>query len=132
MSTYSPSGGSDSVQQPWNAGAGQPAPNGFPPPEGGPAQPPAGAPMPSPYEPPPSQAPTGDKMNPLAVASLIFGLTGCLSFGGLVFGISALRQIKQAGGRGRGLAITGIVLGAIVNGTAAILIVISFAVGGGS
>lgn len=73
------------------------------------------------------QAPVSSKLNPLAVAGLVFGLTGCLSFLGIVFGITALRQIGQDGGRGRGLAIAGIVLGGIVNGTAAILIAISFA-----
>jgi hypothetical protein len=73
------------------------------------------------------QAPVNGKMNPLAVAGLVFGLTGCLSLLGIVFGITALRQIGQDGGRGRGLAIAGIVLGAIANGTAAILIIISFA-----
>lgn len=73
--------------------------------------------------------PANQKMNPLAVAALIFGLTGCLSIAGVFMGVTALRQIKQDGGRGKPLAITGIVLGALVNGTAAILIIISFAVG---
>lgn len=72
--------------------------------------------------------PEAGKLSGLAVASLIFGLTGCLSLFGIILGISALRQIKQTGERGRGLAITGIVLGAVVNGGAAIAILISFVV----
>ncbi|GAA4212983.1 DUF4190 domain-containing protein [Actinocatenispora rupis] len=73
--------------------------------------------------------PVNDKINPMAVVSLVFGLTGCLSLFGIVAGVPALKQIKQDGGRGRALAITGIILGAAVNGTAAILIVLSFALG---
>lgn len=69
------------------------------------------------------------KMNPLAVAALIFGLTGCLSFFGLVLGVTSLRQIKRDNGKGRGFAIAGIVLGGVVNGTAAILVLVSFLVG---
>ncbi|MGH3658180.1 MAG: DUF4190 domain-containing protein [Micromonosporaceae bacterium] len=68
-------------------------------------------------------------MSGLAVASLIFGLTGCLSIGGVILGISALREIKRDGSRGRGLAITGIVLGGLINGAAAILIILSFVFG---
>ncbi|WP_345439267.1 DUF4190 domain-containing protein [Actinoallomurus vinaceus] len=68
-------------------------------------------------------------MSGLAVASFVFGLTGCLSLFGVILGISALRQIKRDGDRGRGFAITGIVLGGICNGTAAILVIASFAAG---
>lgn len=81
------------------------------------------------YGPSPADVSTNDKMNPMAVVSLVFGLTGCLSLFGIVAGVPALRQIKQEGGRGRGLAITGILLGAIVNGGAAILTALSFIFG---
>ena len=85
-----------------------------------------------PYGPPPAHLATGDKMSGLAVAAFIFGLTGCLSLFGLILGISALRQIKRNGERGRGFAIAGIVLGGICNGAAAILTIASFATGSGS
>ena len=51
---------------------------------------------------------TSEKTNGFAVASLIFGLLGGLL--GLIFGIIALNQIKKNGGKGKGLAIAGIVL----------------------
>src|SRR5262245_11884637 len=59
--------------------------------------------------PPPYRA-ANDTTNGLAVASLITGLLGCVSFAGLILGIVALRQIGQRGGRGRGMAIAGIAL----------------------
>jgi hypothetical protein len=72
------------------------------------------------------------QLNGLAVVSLIFGLTMCLSLFGVIFGIQALRQIKRNGDRGHGFAISGIVLGSIYNGGAAILTMVSFAFGSGS
>jgi hypothetical protein len=71
-------------------------------------------------------APANDKMNPMAIVSLVFALTGCLSLFGIVAGVPALRQIKQDGGRGRALAITGIVIGTVINGGALILTGLSF------
>lgn len=68
---------------------------------------------------------SNNRINPLAVASLIFGLTVCLSLGGIIFGVTALRQIKQDGGRGKGLAVIGLTLGATMNGIALILAAIS-------
>ncbi|WP_329254755.1 DUF4190 domain-containing protein [Actinoallomurus sp. NBC_01490] len=59
---------------------------------------------------PPLHRSSSDKVNGLAIGSLITGILGCVSFIGLILGIVALRQIKQRGGRGRGMAITGIVL----------------------
>lgn len=53
-------------------------------------------------------APVNDKWNGLAIAAFIFGLLGGLL--GLIFGIIALNQIKKNGGKGKGLAIAGIVL----------------------
>jgi hypothetical protein len=53
----------------------------------------------------------------MAVASLVCSLFGWLCvvgpIVGLIFGFIALGQIKQTGQRGRGMAIAGIVIGAI-------------------
>ncbi|WP_030174591.1 DUF4190 domain-containing protein [Spirillospora albida] len=51
-----------------------------------------------------------DKTNPLAIASLVTGLLGCFAVLGAILGFIALNQIKQRGGRGRGMAVAGIVL----------------------
>lgn len=53
-------------------------------------------------------APVNDKWNTLAIIAFVLGLFGG-SFG-WIFGIIALRQIKKNGGKGKGLAIAGIVL----------------------
>ncbi len=58
------------------------------------------------------------KNSGLAIASLVLGLLFCVPFAslvGLILGIVALNQIKNSGGaiQGRGMAIAGIVLGAI-------------------
>ena len=54
----------------------------------------------------------------MAIASLVCSAVGWLCIVGpilgLVFGFLALSQIRQTGQRGRGLAIAGIVLGAIL------------------
>jgi len=84
------------------------------PPQMPPGMPPQGGyPQGGGYAPPPA-----NQGNGMAVASLIFSLLGfCLLFlGGLLgilFGIMGLKRANQAGGSGRGLAITGIVLGII-------------------
>jgi Septum formation/Domain of unknown function (DUF4190) len=52
-------------------------------------------------------------MNGLAVASLVFGICGGFWYLGLIFGIIALNQIRKRGQRGRGLAISGIVLSSL-------------------
>ncbi len=97
-------------------------------PSGNPSETPDWESQGQPYDAAPGQPPTSAKLSGYAVASLIFGLTGCLSLFGIILGVSALRQIKRDGERGRGLAIAGIVLGAVFNGTAAILTLISFIV----
>jgi Domain of unknown function (DUF4190) len=84
--------------------------SGYPPPRAGGY----GYPPPSGY-PPPQSAST----NALAVASLVCSLFGwvCLFIGallGVIFGFIALAQIKRTGQRGRGMAIAGIVIGAVL------------------
>ncbi|MBB5872393.1 hypothetical protein F4553_005827 [Allocatelliglobosispora scoriae] len=62
---------------------------------------------PAPYQPvAPLQNP---KVNGFAIASLIFGICGGLLFS-TIFGIIALVQIKRHGGRGKGMAVAGLVL----------------------
>jgi Domain of unknown function (DUF4190) len=92
-----------------------PPPGGYgypPPPPGGYGYPPT---PPGGYGyPPPSQ---GVGTNGMAVASLVCSLFGWLCLIGpilgLIFGILALNQIRQTGQRGRGMAIAGIVIGAL-------------------
>ncbi len=66
----------------------------------------------------------GSRTNPLAIAALVCGigqfLLGLLIVGNillaipaLVLGVVGLRQVSSRGERGRGLAIAGIVLGAL-------------------
>ncbi|MGO9152961.1 DUF4190 domain-containing protein [Mycobacterium sp.] len=54
----------------------------------------------------------------MAIASLLCSAIGLLCImgpiAGLIFGFLALNQIKQTGQRGRGLAIAGIVIGALL------------------
>jgi hypothetical protein len=52
-------------------------------------------------------------VNGLAVTSLVVGIVCCLPPLGLVLGAVALGQISRKGGRGKGMAIAGIVLSAI-------------------
>jgi uncharacterized membrane protein len=84
------------------------------PPSYPPPPPPGGYPPPGPgYPPPPPAAGT----NTLAIASLVSSLLGWLcGIGpilGLVFGFIALNQIKKTGQGGRGLALAGIIIGAV-------------------
>jgi uncharacterized protein YacL len=67
--------------------------------------PPAAQPAPTPY----SSAPTGPKTNTLAIVSLV--LAFFISLGAIITGHIALGQIKRTGEGGRGLALTGLVLG---------------------
>ncbi|MFI0370215.1 DUF4190 domain-containing protein [Actinomadura sp. 1N219] len=50
------------------------------------------------------------KTNGVAIAAFVTGLLGCLGVLGLILGIVALKQIGERGGKGRGLAIAGIIL----------------------
>jgi uncharacterized protein DUF4190/putative regulator of septum formation len=59
--------------------------------------------------------------NGLAIASLVASLT-CIPFVGAILGIAGLRQIRRRPQRGRGLAVTGLVLNSL--GTALLALVI--------
>jgi hypothetical protein len=76
-----------------------------------PAQPSYGAPALDPYATPPA------KTNGLAIAALVSSIVGyfcVLPFVlGIIFGAVSLGQIKKGNGTGRGLAIAGIVVGAV-------------------
>jgi len=50
-----------------------------------------------------------DRTNTLAILALVFGILG--GYLALIFGHLALSQIKRSGEQGRGLAITGLILG---------------------
>lgn len=68
----------------------------------------------SPYAAPPGPAPDG--ANGLAIAALVCGLAFFVPGAGLValvLGIIALRQLRARAQRGRGMAITGIVVGSL-------------------
>jgi len=120
---------------------GAPPYGGQPPYGGGPAGPPPygsgpyGAPGPVPYGAPgaPGQpypwtppAPTDG----MAVASLVTSVGGLVLLSGLPgplgigLGIGALRRIRRSGARGRGMAIAGIVVGAVGTVLAALLVVV--------
>jgi hypothetical protein len=82
---------------------------------------PYGPPQAHPPGPPPWQQryPAPRSTNGFAVASLCCSLVGLVTYGvggvlGIVFGIVALRGIARDGQDGRGLAIAGIVVGAVV------------------
>jgi uncharacterized membrane protein len=65
-------------------------------------------------QPPPPSAGT----NKMAIASLVCSLFGWLCvvgpLFGLIFGFVALNQIKETGQRGRGMALAGMIIGAIL------------------
>ncbi len=91
----------------------------YPPPAGVPGAPPYG------YQYPPApgyyNAPMAPANHGFAIASLVCSILGALFFPiigsilGIVFGAVALRQIRASDGRfqGRGLAIAGIIVGAV-------------------
>lgn len=97
---------------------------------GVPAPPPAG-----PSASPPNQRP-GGSTNGLAIASLVLGIVGivgsCLTgvfaivFGvlAIIFGAIAMKQIKDRGQAGRGLALTGLILGIVVAAWGVIALVV--------
>jgi hypothetical protein len=87
-------------------GAGYPPPQGYPPPGQG-------------YPPSPGAAyPQAVGTNGMAIASLVCSLLGWLcGIGpilGIIFGVLALNKIKETGQGGRGLAIAGIAIGAVL------------------
>ena len=105
---------------PPGGGYGPPAPGGYPPPPGGYAPPPGSWGGPGGYgPPPPGYGPQQSKG--LAVAALVLGIVGVLTFflfvGGLlgivalVLGIVAIRQTRKGQAGGQSMAIAGTVLG---------------------
>ncbi len=91
-------------------GYGAPPQGGYGTPQGGYGGPPTGG-----YGTPPG-GPGQQGTNGLAVAALISGILGFLcitAIAAIVLGIVALGQIRKTGKKGKGLAIAGIVLGAI-------------------
>ncbi|MCU1481367.1 MAG: hypothetical protein JWQ19_2153 [Subtercola sp.] len=113
----------------------------------GPPQPPApqnpyGAPPPgapqNPYGAPPPGAPEG-RTNVLAIVSLVLGIvsyfTGFfLAIGAIITGHIALSQIKKTGGKGRGMALGGLILGyvGIVVGILVTILVIVLIIAAGA
>lgn len=76
----------------------------------------AGYPAPPPLESGSHPPPHRDDNNGLAIAALVTALVGLVCGGsllGLIFGIIALVQIRRTGQRGRGMAISGIVIGGL-------------------
>ena len=113
-----PTGGGD--PPPPGGGYGPPAPGGYPPPPGGYAPPPGNWGGPGGYgPPPPGYGPQQSKG--LAVAALVLGIVGVVTFflfvGGLlgivalVLGIVAIRQTRKGQAGGQSMAIAGTILG---------------------
>lgn len=79
---------------------------------------------------------SGTSTNGLAIASLVLGIVGivgsCLTgiiavvFGvlAIIFGAIAMKQIKDRGQAGRGLALTGLILGIVVAAWGVIAIIV--------
>lgn len=70
----------------------------------------------------------------LAIAAMIVSLCGLVTCGlsgvvGLILGIVALQQVRRTGARGRGMAITGIVVGAVFTVLFVLFVVLAVATG---
>jgi hypothetical protein len=105
----------ESGYPPPGQGYSTPPPPSYPPPPAAGYPPPPGPG----YAPPPGPAyPAAVGTNSMAIASLVCSLLGWLcGIGpilGIIFGILALGKIKQTGEGGRGLAIAGIAIGAVL------------------
>jgi hypothetical protein len=70
-------------------------------------------------------APAAGRTNVLAIVALILGIV--VPIGGIICGPIALGQIKRTGEGGRGLAIAGIIIGAVLILLYIILIIVSVA-----
>ncbi|MFI8518570.1 DUF4190 domain-containing protein [Streptomyces sp. NPDC085481] len=138
----------DPSQPPQDSPAPQQPQQGWPAPGQGPVPGPYGGPGPGPYaapgpytSPPPGpygpygpQGPGGagpygapqPGTNGMAVASFVAGIVCCLPPLGLVFGLIALPQIRKKQQKGKGFAITGIVLSTV----SCLLITLGLATGG--
>lgn len=95
----------------------------YPPPYGG-YPPPVGG-----YPPQYGAYPAPQGTNGLAVASLVCSVTSpllcfVLAIVGVVLGVVALNQIKRTGQNGRGLALAGIIVGAVIIAVAIAAIVL--------
>ncbi|MEV6549696.1 DUF4190 domain-containing protein [Streptomyces sp. NPDC051597] len=86
---------------------------GWPPPHPGPQQP---------WYPYPQPFPEPVATSGLAVASLVTGIICCVPPLGLVLGVLALGRIRKKGQRGKGMAITGVVLSSISTLLAVVLV----------
>ena len=77
-----------------------------------PTTPPAASPYGQPYAQPYAQQPyaVGPKTNTLAIVSLVLSIIG-ISIGGVIAGHIALKQIKERGEAGHGLALAGLIIG---------------------
>ncbi|MFI6687692.1 DUF4190 domain-containing protein [Streptomyces sp. NPDC050485] len=71
-------------------------------------------------------APRQPPVSGLAIGSLVAGILCCIPPLGLILGAVALGQIRKKGQRGKGMAVTGVVLSAI----STVLLVLSIATGG--
>jgi hypothetical protein len=115
-------------QAPTNPYAQTPPPASVPPVSPGPATPPYGQPQysPAPYGTPQygQQSPygyaTAPPQNSMALVSMILSLVGILSWitapVGAILGHVAMKQIRQTGESGEGMAKTGIIVGWIITG----------------
>jgi len=72
------------------------------------------------FEPAQAQA-VADRTNTLAILALVFGILG--GYLAIIFGHLALGQIKRSGEQGRGLAITGLILGYFWVAVTAIIVI---------
>jgi len=82
--------------------------------------------QPSVPEPTPYAAPVGapaGKTNTMAIVALILGIV--LPLGGIIVGHIALSQIKKTGEAGRGLALTGTILGYVLTALYIIIFVVA-------
>ncbi len=111
-----PPGGFGSPPPPPSGGYGAPppAPGGF----GAPPPAPGGYPPPGGYGAPGYGAPAANPTNGMAIAALVCGILSLfclfpLGFVGVGLGVAGLGKAKKTGGSGKGLAIGGIVTGAI-------------------
>jgi hypothetical protein len=78
------------------------------------------------YQPPYQPAPPSKSTNGLAIASLVLGVLWIWGLGSIlavIFGYVSLRQIRQRGENGHGLALAGLILG-IVGVVGAILLTV--------
>ncbi|MFI0722339.1 DUF4190 domain-containing protein [Streptomyces sp. NPDC021224] len=106
---------------PYGTSAGQPA-YGYPG-----AQPQTGYGYPGPAMPPPYPGQPGwygqeRRTNGISIAALVTGIIPCTFFLGIIFGLVGIKQVKQRGERGKGMAISGVVLGGVWAALIAVLV----------